>query len=423
MIHRLLVKSLMAGFALAIVLAFSNGTEAKTVVLEGTLSGKVKLKAKNTYLLRGGVFITKKLVIAPGTTILGTEGSFLVIIPGATIDAQGTLEKPIVFTSVNKEGSRTRGDWGGVVLEGNAPINVPGGTAIGEGNTGTYGGNDPTDNSGIMRFVRIEYGGFALSPDNELNGLAFQGVGNATQIEFIESFAAGDDAFEWFGGTVNAKHLVGIAQDDDGLDWTFGWSGKVQFAVIQQRADISDNAIEADNNEFGFDNLPRANPTLMNVTLVGAPEAGPGSKLGLVLRRGTAGKLINFVVLGFKGLGLEVRDDSTFTQLDSGALSLRGFIFFNNGNALSNPENFNGLTSTMLAAKGVKIVQSDPLLKAPFSKTAPDFRPNAGSPALSAANVEPPPADDSFFTAANYVGAFDGNTDWTLGWTKFVFGM
>ncbi len=108
---------------------------------------------------------------------------------------------------------------------------------------------------------------------------------------------------------------------------------------------------------------------------------------------------------------------------DVGALSLRGFIFFNNGNAQTTPENFNGNTATMIAAKGVKIVQGDPLLKVPFSKTAPDFRPNAGSPALNEANVEPPPAGDSFFVATNYVGAFDANTDWTLGWTKFVFGM
>jgi hypothetical protein len=423
MIHKLLVKTLMASFALTILMAFSIGAEAKTVVLEGTLSGKTKLKPKNTYLLRGGVFVSGKLIIKPGTTILGTEGSFLVISPGATIDAQGTLEKPIVFTSVNREGARSRGDWGGVVLEGRAPINVPGGTAVGEGNTGTYGGNNPTDNSGIMKFVRIEYGGFAISPDNELNGLAFQGVGNGTEIDFIESFAAGDDAFEWFGGTVNAKHLVGVAEDDDGLDWTFGWSGNVQFAVIQQRADISDNGIEADNNENGFDFLPRADPTMMNVTLVGAPEAGPGSKLGLVLRRGTAGKLINFIVLGFKGLGVEVRDASTFTQLDSGALSLRGFIFFNNGNGLTTPENFNGLTSDMLSIKGVKILQSDPQLKSAFSKTAPDFRPNAGSPALNPANVEAPPAGNSFFVATNYVGAFDATTDWTVGWTKFAFGM
>jgi hypothetical protein len=422
MIRKLMVKSLVVSFAFAAILAFSPDAKAETIVLEGTIK-KAKLKRKNTYILRGGVFITKQITIASGTTILGTEGSFLVIDRGAKIKADGTLEQPIVFTSVNEPGRRARGDWGGVIINGRAPVNIPGGEGIGEGGTGNYGGTDPEDNSGRMTFVRIEYGGFALSPDNELNGLAFQGVGSGGNFDFIQSSFGGDDAFEWFGGTANAKHLVATGTDDDNFDWTFGWSGKVQFAVAQQREDTGDTGIEADNNEFGHDNAPRARPKIANITLVGAPQTGPGSRHGMILRRGTGGDLRNFIVLGFKNLGIEVRDNATFTQLENGALSLTGFIFFNNGNGLQAPANFNGNTATMLTARATRLVESDPQLRDAFNRTAPDFRPQAGSPALNAANVSPAFANDSFFVAANYVGAFDASDDWILGWTRWVFGQ
>jgi hypothetical protein len=143
----------------------------------------------------------------------------------------------------------------------------------------------------------------------------------------------------------------------------------------------------------------------------------------MILRRGTGGDLRNFIVLGFKNLGIEVRDNATFTQLENGALSLTGFIFFNNGNGLQAPANFNGNTATMLTARATRLVESDPQLRDAFNRTAPDFRPQAGSPALNAANVSPAFANDSFFVAANYVGAFDASDDWILGWTRWVFGQ
>ncbi|MEW6130176.1 MAG: hypothetical protein AB1757_24280 [Acidobacteriota bacterium] len=423
MIRPSLGKAMLLAAAFVTVLGLSSTSRAATVVLEGEISGKLKLKAKNTYILVGGVFINNKLVVKPGTTILGTEGSFLVIRQGAQIIAEGTADAPIVFSSVNKEGQRARGDWGGLIISGRAPINVPGGTAQGEGGTGAYGGNDPADNSGIMKYVRIEYGGFAISPDNELNCLAFQGVGNAGEFDFIQSAWGGDDAFEWFGGTANAKHLVATGADDDNFDWTFGWTGKVQFGVVQQRSDTGDTGIEADNNENGFDFLPRAAPKFANITLVGSPATGPGSRHGMVIRRGTAGDLRNFIVTGFKNVGLEVRDAATFTQLNNGALSFNGFIFNFNGNALATPANFAGQTADMLnaMAQDHKIVQLDPQLRDPFNLTAPDFRPLPTSPALNAANVAAGFANDPFFTTANYVGAFDATTDWTAGWTKWVY--
>ncbi len=423
---RFFVKALAGCFVIAVILTLSPGAKAQnTIILQGNIKKK-KLKASKTYVLVGGVFVTKKLIIKPGTQILGTPGSFLVINQGAKIDARGTQADPIVFTSTAAPGARRRGDWGGLIINGRAPINVPGGTAQGEGGTGAYGGTNPADDSGIMTFVRVEYGGFAISPDNELNCIAFQGVGNATQVDFVQAKFGGDDGFEWFGGTMNAKHLVATGASDDSFDWTFGWSGKVQFAVIQQRANESDAGIEADNNENDFTFTPRSAPMLANFTIVGDPrttgaESGAGSIRGVLLRRGTAGQLRNFIVMNFKNVGIELRDQLTFDQLNGGTMTLRGFIFFNNGTTLAPPANFGGATATSLAARGMRIIEEDPLLRSPSSLTAPDFRPNAGSPALLAANIEPG-FNDPFFTAANYVGAFDANMDWTLGWTQWVFG-
>jgi len=432
MIRKVMVNALACCFVLAVIFACSTTSYAqKTKVLEGTITKKTKLKKGVSYLLRGGVFITKKLIIKPGATIFGLPGSFLVINQGATIDAKGTREEPIVFTSAAPVGTRRRGDWGGLILNGRAPINVPGGTAQGEGGTGPYGGGanpNPNDNSGIMQFVRVEYGGFALSPDNELNCVAFQGVGSGTTVEFMQASFGGDDGFEWFGGTVNAKNIVVTAAIDDSLDWTFGWTGKVQFAVIQHRSEgTTENGIEADNNENDFELLPRSAPKLMNVTLVGDPrntgdEAGTGSIRGLRLRRGTAGDLRNFVVINHKDVGLLINDTATFDELTAGALRIGGFIFFNNGTGLAAPVNFSGATAAALGQSGVKIVQANPLLADPNDLELPDFRPQAGSPALDPANVEPPPAGDTFFVATNFVGAFNGTDDWTLGWTNWILG-
>ncbi len=415
-----MLKVLMLAAAFAFLLNFSSTSYAATVVLEGEITGKLKLKAKNTYVLVGGVFIAGNMVIKPGTTILGTEGSFLVIKQGARITAEGTAADPIVFTSVNRAGQRNRGDWGGIIINGRAPINVPGGTAQGEGSTGLYGGTDAADDSGIMKYVRVEYGGFAISPDNELNGLAWQGVGSTGTFDFIQSAWGGDDAFEWFGGTANAKHLVAVGADDDNFDWTFGWSGKLQFGIVQQRKDVGDTGIEADNNENGVEFAPRSSPRIANITLIGAPAPGPGSRHGMVLRRGTAGDIRNFIVIGFKNLGVEVRDAS-LTQFNSGALSLNGGIFFNNGNGLTTPANFTAATADGITARSQKVLQVDPLITDPYSETVPNFKPLANSPALVTANTVTG-FTDSFFETANFLGAI-GTDDWTLGWTRYAFGQ
>lgn len=419
---------LMAAFAVPFVGTSHEPVLAQggnVVVLSGDITQNVTLKKKKTYLLQGGVFVRSgaTLKIQKGTTIFGDTGSFLCIDRGGKIVAKGTAAKPIVFTSAQPANQRRRGDWGGIIFNGNAPLNIPGGVAQGEGGTGEYGGTNGEDNQGTLRYVRVEFGGFPISPDNELNCVAFQGTGSGTTVEFVEALNGGDDGFEWFGGTVNCRNIVSIGSQDDSFDWTFGWNGMVQFAVVQQRADgsgVGDRGIEADNNETDFNLTPRSEPLWSNVTLVGDTDPTfAGSTQGMELRRGTGGQFRNFIVMNFKNNGTRITDQATYDQYSASALDLQGFIYFNNKNGA----NLEGTTLAAISAKGLpelKILnQTDPLLANPASKTAPDFRPTAASPALDAANIAPKFAD-SFFVTANYVGAFDSTNDWLAGWTSFA---
>jgi hypothetical protein len=397
------------------------GIDKPVKFLRGRFTSDVVLTNDTYWVLRGAVFIQEpaRLVIQPGTRIIGetaTRGT-LVIDRGAQIIADGTRQQPIVFTSDQPIGQRGRGDWGGLIINGRAPVNLPGGVGIGEGDTGVYGGSDPNDSSGILRFVRVEFAGIEFSPDNELNGIAFQGVGRGTIVDHIQVSFNKDDGIEMFGGSVDIKRAVLTAIGDDSIDWTFGWNGRLQFAIVQQRGDDGDRGIEADNNGNNNDLLPRSNPTLYNVTMVGDPGTtfGAESLTGMTLREGTAGTLRNFIVTGFKTTGVAVSNPATLQQVASGALSLSHSIFFGNVGS-----NFASGASTLVAANASTINVVNPELIDPFNRTAPNFRPAPGSPALSLAPAIPP--NDGFFEIALFRGALDVDpaNDWTLGWTSYV---
>ena len=241
---------------------------ANVVVLQGRITQDSTLTADKQYLLRGFVTVERgaTLTIEPGTIIYGekeTKGS-LIIKRGGKIYANGTKDRPIVFTSAQPVGQRAAGDWDGVIILGEAPINVPGGTAViegGLGDDGIYGGNNPDDSSGVFRYVRIEFPGIPYQPDNEINGLTLGGVGRKTLIEYVQVSYSGDDSFEWFGGNVNARYLVAYKGLDDDFDTDFGWSGKVQFALAVRDPNIADisgsNGFESDNDGTGSTNQPR----------------------------------------------------------------------------------------------------------------------------------------------------------------------
>ncbi len=435
-LRRNLTMMALLWVAVVLVVGFVSAPAARaaTADVQGDITRNTKWKKKNQYVLRGGVFVKSgvTLTIKPGTRIFGTTGSFLVVERGAKIIANGTARKPIVMTSSKDAGQRTPGDWGGILILGAAPVNrCPAGDCRPEGLPPNefFGGTDPESNSGVLRYFRSEFAGFELSPGNELNSITFSGVGAGTQVDHIQASNGLDDAIEFFGGTVRVKYAVGNSMDDDGFDWQLGYLGYAQFVVIQQQREAhqpAERGIEADNSEFNVDATPRSSPLVANFTLIGDPDttlAGAGGE-GIELRRGTAGHLRNFIVMNFRKVAIRISDNegstATAGQYNNNFLDFQGFILFNNNGGT----NLTGNTATLVAGKGMgaqKILeQVDPDLTNPSVRgTKPDFRPQAGSPALDPANAAPK-FDPAFFDNAPYVGAFNGTDDWTEGWTSWI---
>ncbi|HVR69714.1 MAG TPA: hypothetical protein VMT87_02620 [Vicinamibacteria bacterium] len=403
------------------------GIDKPVIVVTGSVTGTENWTNGNYYLLRGAVFVQDGAIlnVQAGTRVLGEAGSVgtLVVLQGGRLNALGTREQPIVFTSDQPVGQRARGDWGGIIINGRAPLNVPGGEAVGEADTGVYGGDDPNDDSGSLRYVRVEFAGTEFSPDNELNGIAFQAVGRGGTYEYIQVHMNKDDGLEWFGGTADIKYAVVTNAADDSLDWTFGWSGRMQFAVVSQRGDDADAGIEADNNEFNNELLPRSNPTIYNLTLCGDPDRSEGaeSTRGVLLRRGTAVTLRNFVIQGFKNVGLEVNGSSTLNQVTQGALRVSHGVIVNTG---ANASTYAPASTLSLFQNGsfpsVRLGE-DPGVPGCFNHANPVWQP-ASVDTLAGGQLAPAlPPNDGFFEVTTYIGGvppFPAD-DWTRGWTAF----
>ena len=409
---------------------------AQDVVLQGDITTNTTLTADKTYLLRDIVRVQAPavLTIEAGTTIYGensTKGS-LVVKPGAKIIAEGTPLKPIVFTSeFAKAGSNqtpTYGDWGGIILLGNAPINVPGGTSTIEGPGDSYGGNNPSDNSGILKYVRIEFPGIAYSLNNEINGLTFGGVGNGTTIEYVQVSYSGDDSFEWFGGNVNCKYLVAYRGWDDDFDTDFGYSGKLQFLVAIRDAEIADqsssNGFESDNDGSGSLNTPRTAPTWYNVTMVGPQKELTSTynslfKRGMHLRRSSQNKIHNTIIMGWP-TGLYLDGSTLINDAVAGNTYLKNSIIAGSSKkAIDTTKSVAGFDPNVWFTNNsgrVLATTNDLHLTDPFNLNAPNFIPMPGSPALTGGIT--PPNDGFFDVTATYVGAF-GSKNWLQGWAKF----
>ncbi|HML86249.1 MAG TPA: hypothetical protein PKE52_13925, partial [Bacteroidales bacterium] len=218
-------------------------TTSKVVTVQGDLTGAINWTADKQYLLSGFVYVTDgaTLTIAPGTIIKGDKASMgtLIVERGGKIIAEGTQSNPIIFTSNGPQGFRNRGDWGGIVICGKAPVNN-GDPQIEGGPRSHYGGDVATDNSGILKYVRIEFAGYPFQPDKEINGLTMAGVGSGTTIDYVQVSFSNDDAYEWFGGTVNAKHIIAQSALDDDFDSDNGWNGMVQFALSMRDRTVAD---------------------------------------------------------------------------------------------------------------------------------------------------------------------------------------
>lgn len=431
----------------------------ENLLLEGKISSDRTLKAGNSYTLRGFVYVVNgaTLTIEPGTVIKGEKGTntrgTLVITRGSKIIADGTKDKPIVFTS--DQANPERGDWGGLVILGKAPTNssfngvggegsVEGGVNNAEG-LGLYGGKVEDDNSGILRFVRIEYAGYAYLPDNELNALTLAGIGKSTVIDYIQIYKANDDAIECFGGNVDLRHLIIFSTLDDDLDTDNGWKGNVQWAIIMRDSSLADisksESFESDNDGNGSDLLPQTSGIYSNITVIG-PKANNGNVgnslflAGAQIRRNSSISIFNSVFMGW-GTGIIIdasKGNPTDKNIVSGNLVLQNNLISGSENPIlyaasgSSPTGWN--TDSLIAwfnlpENGNAIVASNNelLVKDPFNYYQPDFTPNKNSPLLTGASFNHPKL--SAFVKVSYKGAVgpEGSVDadWWKEWSRSGF--
>ncbi len=388
--------------------------------------------------VKGGAALT----IEPGTIIMGDPPptlAGLVITREGTIEAHGTQSRPIIMTSSKPVGQRNRGDWLGFIMLGKARANLAAGASAGnpegqgyiEGlqttDDGLYGGTDDHHYCGTITYVRNEFAGYILSQGNEVNSFTFGGCGDTTVVDHLEAIYGLDDTFEWFGGTMNAKHLVGGMSRDDYLDTQLGVRHKVQYGVFYQtERDLGNRGIESDNSEYFAGATPFNEPMYANVTFIGSGLDGydEGTVDGVFLRRGDRMHLYNVAVTRFVGGGFRINDPDTQAQADMGNITVDGLVMWNNNLNGTPAPTIDGQTRDENSANFLKgpnaknVFALDGNLTAPFNYNDPDFLPMFGSPLLRSGWVQLP--DDGFFDqTANFVGAF-GDEDWTKEWTYWV---
>jgi hypothetical protein len=373
------------------------------------------------------------LTIQPGTVVYGGDSrATLFITRGAKIMADGTAMRPIIMTSPQRVGARAQRNWGSLVLLGRAPINEPTGEAGLEGlpNEPRYrfGGTDPNDSSGTVRYVRLEFGGFEIEVNQEINGLTLGGVGAGTVIDYLQVHFNKDDAIEFFGGTANAKHLLFTGIADDAVDGDLGWIGKVQY-VVSFKSNLNDEgdgnlAFEQDNHPQNFSLTPTNNPQVYNVTAVGTGSTSVGA-YGGNLRRGTAGKYYNVIIQGSRQAPLTIRDDATFNQAAGGGLVFDSGILFGDFSDAKFPNSADrGVQTRQFLFETMKFNRNiDPKLAvgswSALDFLMPDVTPLPDSPALDVGYVKSPP-DDGFFDQVDFIGGVGPNYNWTMtGWAVF----
>lgn len=465
--------------------AIANFSITVGETLQGSITADRTLDAAQEYIIKGQVFVASgaTLTIPAGTILKGDKASkgTLIVQPGGKLVTQGTSTNPVIFTSALAPGARDRGDWGGVILLGNAFVNQPAkpavegitpaqdyGTTIAEGSNAT---TNAGDNSGSIQYTRIEYAGIELTPNNETNGLTFGGVGNGTTIDFVQVSFGGDDSYEWFGGTVNAKHLIAESSWDDDFDTDFGFGGKVQFGLSVRNTFFADqsgsNGFESDNQGNGnaitgvcdgSNNTGCTRAIFSNMTMLGPREIQSrsisGNYLnGAHLRRRTAISIFNSYIAGWR-LGIRLDDQGTLDNLNDGTsvhaynvVSVPGSTRIGSSSSASdgtfvtglsggdatalatywtanNNGDFNNITTTQPHQDiGINPAVFWGASTSTTYPSNPDFRLVAGVVGANnlngGADFSNAKLSGGFFTTTTYRGAFDATTDWTDGWTEF----
>ena len=470
-------RSAASGEATVTTLGFGNAA----AVINADILVSRTLFADTAYTLSGFIHVANgaTLTIQPGTIIKGdfnVLGSSLLILKGAKIQAVGTADAPIVFTSSRPAGQRQPGDWGGLILVGNAPNARSGSVAVeGTGTDGTTvvsgknyqviynGGSTATDNSGTLAFVRVEFGGFAPVQDQEFNAFTFCAIGSGTRASFLEAMNGLDDSYEFFGGGFDLDHLLAFETGDDHFDMSEGWSGRMQYLIginttqLTPRTGAGSYSVDVEGIEtdgcngsgcdLGFNSVPYTVPLVANFTLIGCGQAscmGTGGGHGMMLRRGAGGYYVNGVVARWTADGVSLRDSATFTRAGNtptpsaaADLQLRNILFAEtNGKVFQAPVNrttnaqadmdlaANALT--LSAATTAAIFSAIPAVgDAPSGIAAFDFSPAAGSPiatgglATFAGSIQAKAG--TFVTPTAYLGAAaPGGAKWWTGWTNYA---
>jgi hypothetical protein len=470
-------RSPASGEATVTTLNFGNAS----AVINADIVASRTLYADTAYTLSGFIHVANgaTLTIQPGTIIKGdfnVLGSSLLVLKGAKIQAVGTADAPIVFTSSRPVGQRQPGDWGGLILVGNAPNARSGSVAVeGSGTDGTTvvsgknyqviynGGSTATDNSGTLAYVRVEFGGFAPVQDQEFNAFTFCAIGSGTRASFLEAMNGLDDSYEFFGGGFDLDHLLAFETGDDHFDMSEGWSGRMQYLIginttqLTPRTGAGSYSVDVEGIEndgcngsgcdLGFNSVPFTVPLVANFTLIGCGQAscmGTGGGHGMMLRRGTGGYYVNGVVARWTSDGVSMRDSATFiragntrTPSATADLQLRNILFAEtNGKVFQTPANLatnaqadmdlaaNALT--LSTATAASLFTTIPAVGAtPAGLAAFDFSPATNSPiatgglATFAGSIQAKAG--TFVTATSYLGAAaPGGTKWWTGWTNYA---
>ena len=424
-------NKLIMSFFIALSISY-----AELITVDGDISSDVAWTSNNTYYLNSQAFVKDgvTLTIEAGTEILGrydanysadNPAPCLVVEQGGKIIAQGTAEAPITFRSeldaTDPNYGNGRGLWGGLIINGYAPIANDGGTANVEGLTGVpYGGTDPDDNSGVLRYVRVWNGGSSIAPDNEINGITLAGVGRGTTVEYCEVGLNLDDGFEMFGGTVDLKYCSVIAVGDDAFDTDAGYQGRGQFLLVV-RADDSDKGHEMDSKTNGdLDSQPRSHPHFANVTVISSVAHGEDA---LRLREGTGGDFRNYIIHGAND---GVRNDDNGSELvnqDLAAAQAHGhpdYLYISgsivmNGLADVPWDDFDEDTDGSWT--GTYVMESAGLAYTVDANGLPaslDVTPSMNGVAYQDVDTV---IEDEFFVQTDYKGAFSSDENWLDGWS------
>ncbi len=446
------------------IVGYTSQAETITVTDSWINAGEKKtMTADNIYVLERFVFVEDgaELTIEPGTVIQGKPGqesnaSALIIARGGKIFANGTADKPIIFTFEGDDPNddtdypmEETGLWGGLIILGNAPTNNPETVRNIEGipennQLGKYGGNDPMDNSGVLRYVSIRHGGSDIGEGNEINGLTMGAVGAGTTIEYVEVIYNKDDGFEWFGGNVNTRYLVSAFNGDDAFDYDEGFTGKGQFWLALQATDRGNQGGEHDGGNKPDDSQPYARPVISNVTYIGSgANSGNTKSAGLILRDNAGGKYYNSIFTAFTTWGLNIEDlengEDSGNRLTTGDLALKNNIWWDI-NGKTNPSLTDIAPDVPDTESGGKVIKgyslqpardylanadngnqiTDPGLNSldRGQNVSFDPTPTTNSTALTSSTTK---LNDSFIKDVNYIGAFGEGDYWLANWTALFF--